>query len=265
MLKFITKTTRKKYSLYECSCGIRKEIRDDHVRHGYTKSCGCLKKTSSQKSLEKARAKNTKHGMAGSKIYNIWSAMKERCSNPKQRFYSYYGGRGISVCDRWKTFENFYADMGDRPDGKTLDRIDNNLGYSPENCRWATRAEQQANIRTNRRIEHNGRNLTLSQWSKIIGVHRNTIEGRLDSNWPIEKVLSPDNYRDISGLSLGGRANGERQKAKTHCPYGHEYTPENTAPNGKDGKGRSCRKCRAIREAERRARKKHLSKPPISV
>lgn len=258
MLKFITKTDRKKYSLYECSCGTRKEIRDDHVRYGYTQSCGCIKKTSAKESLEKARAANTKHGMAGSSIYNIWRSMKERCNNPNQKFYSYYGGRGISVCDRWNTFENFYADMGDRPPGMTIDRINGNLGYSPENCRWATRAEQQANLRVNRRIEYNGLNLTLSQWSRVIGVHRNTITERLNAGWDIEKVLSTDKHRDLSGLSLGGKANGKRQKSKTHCPKGHEYTPENTAPNGKNG--RSCRRCHADRELARR--KKHLK--PLS-
>lgn len=251
MLKFIMKTERKKYSLYECSCGNKKEIREDHVRYGYTNSCGCIKKTSTKESLEKARSTNIRHGMSKTPIYNIWSAMKERCNNPEHKFYSYYGGRGITVCDRWGDFENFFADMGHRPDKKSLDRIDNDKGYGPENCRWATKAEQQSNLRTNKRIEFNGQNLTLSQWSEALGIHRNTIDQRFLAGWPIEKVLSTESFRDFSGLSLGGKASGEKQRAKTHCKWGHEFTPENTAPNGRNG-GRSCRRCHADRQWRRK-------------
>jgi len=257
MLKFMQKSSRKGYALYQCECGNQKEIRNDHVRGGKTNSCGCLRQKTARESIKAVNAANIRHGMAGTKIYIMWSGMKDRCQNPNNKFYNYYGGRGITVCERWQDFSAFYADMGDCPEKCSIDRMDNNKGYSPENCRWATKSEQATNRRSNRRVEFDGKLLTISEISRETGVHWNTISGRLNLGWGIEKAISQEKHINTCGLSLGGKANGARNSAKTHCKRGHEFTPENTAPNGKNG--RKCRRCHADRQLARK--RKHLSNP----
>jgi hypothetical protein len=101
-----------------------------------------------------------------------------------------YRDRGISVCERWQSFENFLADMGERPPGKTIDRIDNDRGYEPGNCRWATPTEQQNNKRTNHRLAFNGETLTVCEWADRVGVNRMTLFGRLRTGWSVEKALT---------------------------------------------------------------------------
>lgn len=125
-----------------CACGSDAAV--PFSQWGITKSCGCLHR-------ETVIARSTKHGMAGTSEYDIWSAMIQRTTNPKNKAWDSYGGRGIGVCDRWLRFENFYADMGPRPAGLTLERVDNDRGYSPENCKWATYVEQRHNQRPHRR------------------------------------------------------------------------------------------------------------------
>lgn len=124
--------------LCKCDCGNLVKIRGSNLRAGNTVSCGCYRAE-----VEKVAAKT--HGRTGSPEYESWRGMRERCTNPKNKRFKDYGGRGIKVCDRWGQFENFYADMGVRPIGKTLDRKDNDGDYEPSNCCWATDAEQRAN------------------------------------------------------------------------------------------------------------------------
>lgn len=110
-------------------------------------------------------------------------------TNKKSSYYKYYRGRGISVCDSWKKFENFLLSMGERPEGTTLDRIDNSLGYFPENCRWATHKQQQNNMRRNRLITYNGETLNITQWSEKLGVKRNNFMTRLDNGWDLKEIF----------------------------------------------------------------------------
>lgn len=189
------------------------------------------------------------HGRSQTNLYAVWQAAKQRCSNPKDPAYRRYGGRGIYVCERWMSFANFIADMGERPPGTTLDRIDNNGPYSPENCRWATRKEQSNNREANVRITKDGVTLTARQWSERLGIHINTLLGRFHKGYPVEKVLSTEMFRVLDGLAIGGLANAKRQQARTHCKRGHEYTPENTGQqiSAKGTPSRYCKACRRKR------------------
>lgn len=132
----------------------------------------------------------TTHRATHTPEFRAWQAMKSRCANPRSKSYKDYGGRGITFCDRWKSFQGFFEDMGMRPVGGTLERIDNNAGYGPSNCRWATPAEQGVNKRNNRRLTFNGETLTLSQWVRRTGIAKNTLRNRLAAGWPIEIALT---------------------------------------------------------------------------
>jgi hypothetical protein len=127
-----------------CDCGTEKNVRKRDLVSGTTKSCGCL-----SAELSGQRKTNLKHGMSNTSVYNIWATMKARCTNPNSESYSDYGGRGITVCDKWlESFENFYADMGDKPfEDASIERLDFNKGYSPENCVWADKTTQMFNRR----------------------------------------------------------------------------------------------------------------------
>ena len=147
----------------QCDCGNITLVRGNNLKNGTTKSCGCLAR-------ELAIKNNTKHNMSNTRFYNIWQCMKRRCYDPKHECYHNYGGRGIVICDEWlhdfKSFSDWALANGYN-DNLSIDRIDNNKGYSPDNCRWATRLEQQTHTRNNIRVEYNGENHTLSKWSRI--------------------------------------------------------------------------------------------------
>lgn len=134
--------------------------------------------------------------MSSSKEYSSWESMKARCLNSNNLFYNNYGGRGIKVCKRWLNFKNFYKDMGDKPSKDySLERIDVNGNYCSENCKWATRREQDRNRRTNVFIEYKNKTYILSDLAKKVGLHQQTIKSRLDRGLPMEEVVSKNyNY-----------------------------------------------------------------------
>ena len=128
--------------------------------------------------------------MSKTTTYKSWCHMKERCLNEGNQDYPDYGGRGIQVCDRWLSFENFYADMGEKPRGRySIDRLDTDGGYEPSNCRWATDKQQARNKRNNRAIEFNGRTQLLVEWSQETGVRQETIRYRLKHGWSVADAL----------------------------------------------------------------------------
>jgi hypothetical protein len=169
-----------------CVCGKVVIRRGSCVKSGHTKSCGCLNKDVI-----------TKHKMNGSPEHKIWAGLKQRCLNKLSQGYENYGGRGITVCQRWQeSFENFFEDMGPRPSkNHSIERIDNDGPYSPENCKWATIKEQSKNKRPNKReiwMLYNGEKKSLGEWAKIAGLSRHTVYCRLfQYNWRIEDVLNP--------------------------------------------------------------------------
>jgi len=171
----------------QCECGKKTIVMGSRLIHGRTKSCGCLRKLNGYTNpLSHGHA----IGKKKSKTYMIWANMINRCTNPAQKSYPKYGGRGISVCQRWReSFENFLEDMGEKPEGLSIDRIDNNGNYEKDNCRWTTKREQLRNYSRNRMITFNGKTQCLTDWAEEIGIDRQTISSRLYRGWSIEKAI----------------------------------------------------------------------------
>lgn len=169
--------------LCRCDCGKEKIIVGNNIKSGITKSCGCLQK-------EKASIANTLHGHCKSKTYQSWCDIIKRCTNPNSARYLLYGGRGITVCKRWRQFINFLKDMGEMPMGYQIDRIDNNGNYCPSNCQWATRRQQMRNKQDNHLVTHKEKTLCLSEWAEQTGISADIIRWRLKHNWSVGKALT---------------------------------------------------------------------------
>jgi hypothetical protein len=246
-------TEDRRYWLCRCVCGVEKRIRQDHLRSGRTISCGCEHSRRSSARVAALHKANVTHGASNTRAYTTWRSMKSRCLNTRSRYYRYYGGRGITICERWMTFKNFLADMGQPPDGLEIDRINNSGPYSPENCRWSSRTEQQNNRRVNRIFSVNDEAHTIAEWSRITGIHPNTITQRLDRGLPPSEVISPEKFCNITGLPKGIAASAALRRSKTHCKHGHEFTPENTRT---DSRQRYCRACHRQGETKRREQRR---------
>jgi len=180
-----------------CSCGNEKIARLSHLKSGTVKSCGCLMTI---------RPKQVHGTFLASRTptYKVWDSMNRRCNSPSCRAYPLYGGRGIKVCERWsgpQGFPHFLLDMGEKPDGLSLDRIDNDGPYSPENCRWTDVVTQGNNRRTNKIFTHAGESLTLADWARKKGVSDNTMRERLKRGWTIADCIDkPARPKLPSGL-----------------------------------------------------------------
>lgn len=172
----------------KCDCGNITHALGYNLTGGAVKSCGCLQREEASKYMTK---KKTIHGMARTRQYRIWNGMKNRCLNPNSEGYKDYGAKGITVCERWHKFMNFWEDMKEGySDNLSIDRKDNEKGYCKENCRWIDMVGQANNRTNNRPITLNGVTMNLHQWARKTGIKPNTIDERLKRGWTLEKALT---------------------------------------------------------------------------
>lgn len=191
------KPSRAAYWLCQCDCGKSATVRGANLRCGKTKSCGCLH---DDLSSERITEQNTTHGESNTRLYSIWSDMKKRCDNEKHLAFARYGGRGIGYDAQWAGFETFseWAKSSGYSNELTLDRKNNDKGYSPDNCRWVSRKEQGRNKSNNVRFEHDGKFLTLGEWSETTGIPYTTLHGRIyNYGWSVERTLTTPARRRV--------------------------------------------------------------------
>lgn len=170
-----------------CDCGNHKNIMLSSLIKGMTQSCGCYRK-------EYVSNKNRTHNKSKTRLYSIWCDMKRRCYNQTNKRYENYGGRGIKVCDEWRNnFQSFYewAMANGYSDDLTIDRINVNGNYAPENCKWSTSIEQQNNTTRNHFLTYNGKTMTLAEWERETGIHRDILKDRINKlHWTTERALT---------------------------------------------------------------------------
>lgn len=164
-----------------CDCGSVAFVPTGKLTSNHTKSCGCLQYIG-----------RPIHGQTGSREHNSWASMLQRCCNPKHNRYRIYGGRGIQVCERWRKFENFLEDMGPRPEGTSLDRINNDGNYEPSNCRWATDTDQSRNRSIVKSVCIDGVDRPIAEWAEIVGIDYGTIVSRIKRGMsPVLAITTP--------------------------------------------------------------------------
>jgi hypothetical protein len=168
----------------KCECGGESVAYPNQVIRGKTKSCKCGRSVTFHNM-------HLKHGDAGTRLHSIWKDMRKRCNNPKSKSYKYYGGKGIRVCEEWDNYVNFkqWAMDNGYNDDLTIERIDNNKDYSPQNCKWIPFSEQTSNQTSNIYVEHDGKRMTVGKWCDELNLHRTTIYGRIRKGIPPKKAL----------------------------------------------------------------------------
>lgn len=197
VIQYLGSRGRASHWLCRCDCGNESMPNVRSLRAGVTMSCGCLRKERAAIATSKAKKTHGKTVGGNQPIYRVWSNMMSRCYNQNVGSYKHYGARGIKVCDEWQTFSGFLADMGDCPEGMTLDRTDNNSNYSKENCKWATQKEQCNNRRSNRHLEIDGVTMTVAQWGEQEGAQNaKLIYNRISFGWNAkDAVFKPKSFR----------------------------------------------------------------------
>ncbi len=193
-----------------CDCGKRRVVASANLIRGDSRSCGCFNR-------DKIRAACLVHGNSPKKgqtpVYNSWCKMIGRCENPRNRAFPNYGGRGITISPKIRSFQNFYSLMGDRPAGMEIERICNDGDYAPGNIRWATHKEQQRNKRNNHLLTYNGKTQCVTAWAEELGLKRATIEKRIHHGWPVERLLSPVKPQKVLKVSPSpDDKNGRRER-----------------------------------------------------
>jgi hypothetical protein len=210
VLQELEKRNGRRRILCECACGEVKEFWAGNVTSGKSLSCGCLRDAI----MSEIGKSNTTHGQSSNETaeYRAWRSMIQRCHSPSHKQYALYGGRGIYVCDRWrKSFEAFFADMGKRHSPKhSLDRIDNDKGYAPGNCRWATQQTQSNNRGSNNFVDVDGQRMTLAEAIRLKGQRSNVVRQRLALGWTLERALN----EEIVPRASRGRKKHENKSAR---------------------------------------------------
>lgn len=212
-----------------CDCGKEHTTRVNSLRTGHIKSCGCMGR-------EKTRIRLTRHGESHrTSTYKTWKGMNERCSNPGHQSWNHYGGRGVKVCPEWRIYENFLRDMGRKPSAEySLDRIDVNGDYCPENCRWATPKEQARNTSANRMLTLHGKTQCVAAWAEELNIKREIIKDRINKlGWSDEKALTTpvQKYVDMRHLNplcpkcggLCGTAGKSKGRQRFRCANRHSF------------------------------------------
>lgn len=188
---------KKTYAICQCTCGKIKTALPALLKNGSIKSCGCYRNyiasTRPHKRLYSSDNPNFLDGRSTHPLYGLWRAMLKRCYEPKTYKYECYGGKGITVCEEWHDFWNFvnWSDsVGGRPEGYTLDRIDSNGNYEPDNCRWADYKTQSRNKSTNRYLTYNNKTQTIKDWSDELCIPYRTLNNRINRGWSVERALT---------------------------------------------------------------------------
>lgn len=186
---FVQRNTKQPTWRCLCDCGVEKVVTGSSLRGGTTKSCGCL-----HVDYVTSGVANRTHGLSKTPTHNSWRAMKERCDNPKNSHYHIYGGRGITYDKAWGSFDNFLIDMGSRPEGMTLERINTDGNYSKDNCTWATPAQQIRNSRRNVNLTFDGETMCLKDWATRLKINDVALLYRL-KHWPFHVAMTaPSNF-----------------------------------------------------------------------